>query len=124
MRLYTCVFIHVAVYLFVYTCSCILVCLYMWLYTCLFIHVAVYLFVYTCGCILVCLYMWLYTCLFIHVAVYLFVYTCGCILVCSIASGECQFLSASLLNSILVLTPENFQIDGSKENCHNWLSVS
>ena len=75
LYMYTCICIHVYVYMYMYTCICIHVYVYMYMYTCICIHVYVYMYMYTCICIHVCVYMYVYTCICIHVYVHTHTHT-------------------------------------------------
>ena len=77
----TYIFIHVPPYLYIYTCSSLLIYLYMFLPTYIFIHVPPYLYIYTCSSLLIYLYMFLPTYIFIHVPPYLYIYTCSSLLI-------------------------------------------
>ena len=72
MYIYTCTCIYVHVYLYIYTCTCISVHVYMYIYTCTYIHVHVYLYMYICTCISIHVYMYMYrcTCTYIHVYIH------------------------------------------------------
>ena len=51
VRVFTCVCLHVCVYMCVFTCVCLHVCVYMCVFTCVCLHVCVYMCVFTCVCL-------------------------------------------------------------------------
>jgi hypothetical protein len=65
--------------MYLYTCLCIPVSVYIYVYACICLHVSVYQYLYTYTCMPVSVYMYLYTCICMPVSVYLYLYACICI---------------------------------------------